>query len=388
MRTKWNGIGFASGLTALFLFSLVQQAVRPAWVAHFVVLGFLSAAAAIAIWLRQVRRNRRADIAAGLAPPLGFAVGCALACVLSLAASVWFAVLVAQRAQAVAGPAPFCIQVASRGGYEAARTWLDLSGLTLWADGSNSVRVQNHAVLIVGDGADRRLFHWSYRQRLFLPGAHNERAPDLAPPLHCDPQRGFIARLSAIFPRRGDGLFVRFTKDEAYRIPESYQPIARGSPTPHLILAVTPPDFAPLERSWSALPPAEKDRHWVVIDLNPSALESFLIRAGNETVARGAEYGLQKEAITVHGRDGQTYHPIRYLLRARGAPDGAIETLISCAQATERFPASCQHRFLNGGRQFYFRHGPEQVPRWRDMQKSLVDLLASFEVQHEDAASR
>jgi hypothetical protein len=89
---------------------------------------------------------------------------------------------------------------------------------------------------------------------------------------------------------------------------------------------------------------------------------------------------LEKSLLIWRGKDGVDYPRSRYLEYSPGQPNGIIDTRIDCYPPSDALPKSCQHRFLNGGWHYYFRHRPEDVPNWREMQKRLLDLLASFAV--------
>jgi hypothetical protein len=105
--------------------------------------------------------------------------------------------------------------------YRRASTLLDLSALTMWAGRESGMYMQHHAILVVAGEAAPQLFHWSYHRRQFVEGVLNQRTPGYGPALTCDPTRAFAGGL--LFPRSGDSELVRFSPDEAYRIPKSYQ---------------------------------------------------------------------------------------------------------------------------------------------------------------------
>ena len=120
---KWAGIGLLSGLTAFYLLTIWQPALRPAWVAHAVVLGIVLICGAAALAPRSGLPAQARTASASF--------GAAL--LLCLTASLTSLQTVAERAAEAAKDAPYCIQIADnwRGSYEPARAWLDLSGLTL-----------------------------------------------------------------------------------------------------------------------------------------------------------------------------------------------------------------------------------------------------------------
>jgi hypothetical protein len=128
--------------------------------------------------------------------------------------------------------------------------------------------------------------------------------------------------------------------------------------------------------SWDDMSFREKDSNWLFIE-DPASLLSMMSsiprRPGFE---QQTEFGLQK------------YGSNQYFVYADGQPNGINTTLINCSAGSDLFPPSCQHRFLNGGRHFYFRHRPEDVPKWREMQRKILDLLASFEIRSTDTPLR
>jgi hypothetical protein len=274
--------------------------------------------------------------------------------------SVATTVLVVRSAREVADGKPYCIQVAdSHSDYRPARMLFDLSGLAMRARSYN----QHHAILVVGDGAHPRLFHWSYRSAAFVPGVLNETM--YPPVLACEAQRKFVDALPMLWPRRSDSAYVRFSEHELYRVPTSYQPRWGGGSSRFLAIATTAPDFAPLAANWSTLAEPERVGSTVFIDLNSAGLLDRLDAARAASV--GNEFGLQ-EAPYGSAR--------RYVTAALAGNVNA--TLIDCYAASQAQPAACQHRFLNQGREFGFFHGPEHLPDWRKMQARLVGLFASF----------
>jgi hypothetical protein len=189
--------------------------------------------------------------------------------------------------------------------------------------------------------------------------------------------------LGMILPQAVDSDYVRFSKIEAYRIPKAYQARWSGGPGRRLSLAIAAPDFLPLRTPWADLTPGARDSNWVFVDWNPTWLLDLMKSApGGEIVEQSTEFGLQKIKTVSFGRDSKKYEGYRFTVHADGHPHSTINTtLISCGAPSEAVPKSCQHRFLNKGRHFYFRHRPEDVPDWQRMQKRVLDLFASFEVQ-------
>jgi hypothetical protein len=148
---------------------------------------------------------------------------------------------------------------------------------------------------------------------------------------------------------------------------------------PTLRLATTAPDFHPLNRRWSDLTPGERDGNWVFIEWNPEWVLNLMRSApGGDVVERSTEFGLAKTKTITHGKDGKEYVGYRYLVYDDGR--GINTTVIGCGVPSEAVPKSCQQRFINNGRHFYFRHRLEDVPDWQRMQHRVLEVIRSFEV--------
>ena len=285
--------------------------------------------------------------------------------------------LVVQAAADVAGSSPYCIEVANdRADYRPARSWFDLSVFRMRAGREGSMYMQHHAVLAVGDARDPSLYRWSYWRLAFEPGVLNERVPERGPAVTCLLIPGFAAALPVLIPQSSESDCVRYSANEAYRIPKSWQAKWNGGTSRTLLLATTAPHFQPLDRRWSDLAPAERDSNWVFVEWNPEWMLNLMKSApGGDVVEQRTEFGLSSTKTITHGKDGKEYIGYRYLAYAGEQPDGANTTVIGCGAN------SCQHRFIHNGRHFYFRHRPEHLADWRRMQQRIVDLMASFEVR-------
>jgi hypothetical protein len=352
-------LGLVAGLVAFYIFSSLFV-FRTAWAAHVWAIGIVIVSVAVALGRSSSTRWAVAF--------RDFSLGFGIAFFLGIVASVASLALVVTRAKALARDASYCIEVADNRRYKPAAALLDLSGLALWS----LSRTQRHAVLIVNDGEDPRYFFWSYRNGNFVPDVINQ-------PLTCIPQRTFVGSLPVAFPPNDKSRYVRFSKHQAFRIPDTYQPRWSGRGEGAAIrLAVTAPDFAPRSTSWDDLPPRERDFNQVSVNWNQNWLLSLISAASDgQPVEQGTEFGLRKTLIISRGRrDSREYRTIRYDIDDSG---GSNVTLISCYPATKTFPESCQHRFLSGGRHYYFRHPPEDVVRWQEMQRKVLELFGSFE---------
>jgi hypothetical protein len=287
---------------------------------------------------------------------------------------------VAHSAEEVAGSQPYCIQIADgTSDYRPARSWLDLSVFAMWATRDGPLYMLHHAILFIGEPADPHLYHWSYRRHAFEPGVLNGQIEGHGPAITCTPARDFARKQLALFPKPSDSSYVRYSAHDAYRIPNAWQAKWSGGMNPSLRLATTAPNFQPLNRHWSDLTPGERDSNWVFIEWNPEWVLSLMKRAPRgDVIEQGAEFGLSKSKIITHGRDGKDYVGYRYL--AYDDDHGINTTVIGCGTPSEAVPKSCQHRFINKGRHFYFRHRPEDVLDWRGMQHRILELMDSFQV--------
>jgi hypothetical protein len=374
---KWGWVSLLSGLLALLvLYAAFPIMFGSAWLAHAVAAGLAGGAA----WL-ALRRSTTDFGAIVRAVNAGFAI----ALTLTVALSVMAWPPVAEQAKATAGDKPFCIQVADNGraSYRPASAVLDLSGLTM----RSQSQVLHHAVLVVGAGDDPQLFHWSHRKQEFVAGVLNQNA-GRGPGITCIPRRDFAGSLPVLFASTSPDHYVRFSGPDTFLIPAAYQPRWSGAANGSLLIVAPAPDFAPLNKSWDLLPPFERDSNWVFVQWNSNWLTSLMASTDGEAADQQSEFGLQKQRIVQRGRDLKDTESHRYIVPADRAGSGANPTLILCYPSSEKLPKSCQHRFLHGSRHYYFRHRPEDVPRWQEMQTRVLGLFASFEARGAAQAQR
>jgi hypothetical protein len=288
--------------------------------------------------------------------------------------------LVANGADEVAESQPYCIQVADgTSDYRPARSWLDLSIFTMWAKTDGPLYMQHHAILVVAGTANPRLYHWSYRRHAFELGVLNGEIEGDRPAITCVPARDFVAKRLALFPKPSDSNYIRYSARDAYRIPNAWQAEWSGGMSPTLRLATTAPDFQPLNRRWSDLTLGERDSNWVFVEWNPEWVLSLTKAApGGVVVEHSTEFGLSMSKTITRGKDGKEHVGYRYLAYDDGR--GINTTVIGCGTPSEAVPKSCQHRFINRERHFYFRHRPEEVADWKAMQQRIVALMDAFEV--------
>ena len=298
--------------------------------------------------------------------------------------------LVIQSAWRIADGSPYCIQVAGGDNkYKPASIWLDLSVLNLWGIQSNGYYISHHAILVVDRDRNRQQrFHWSYwRQQLlsgFVPGLRNEEAEGYGSAVACEPKPGFASGLRWTIPETPDSDYVRFSAHEAYRIPKSYRAHWSGGSAGYwLQLGAPAPEFRPLKKSWEDSTQKERVGEWIIINSHAS-LSSRLVESINSdpvsVMERGVEFGLQKQRMFEgnYSKQGGTY---RYFTPVDERADSPDVTLITCRTPSIYDPKSCGQTFINNGRNISFLHRAEDLPNWRDMQKRILELLASFEAK-------
>jgi hypothetical protein len=310
---------------------------------------------------------------------------------ISLIAVVLSALAVTQSAWRIAGGSPYCIQVAGgENKYKPARTWLDLSVLNLWGIESNGYYISHHAILVVDRDRNRQQrFHWSYwRQQLvpgFVPGLRNEEAEGDGSAVACEPTPGFASGLRWIAPESADNDYVRFSTHEAYRIPKSYRAHWSGGAAGYwLQLGAPAPEFRPLKKSWEDSTYTERVGEWIIINSHASLSAKLVDAIKSDRVSvmeRGIEFGLQKQKIFTEGRMSMKSATYRYFISAGETAGGPDATLIWCQTPSIHDPKSCSHSFINNGRNISFRHRTEDLANWREMQRRLLELLASFEAK-------
>ncbi|WP_375462321.1 hypothetical protein [uncultured Enterovirga sp.] len=287
-------------------------------------------------------------------------------------------------AKEIAGSQPYCIQVAGRDSadYRPARSWFDLSILAMRAEASGPLYLQHHAVLVVGEATKPRLYHWSYWRGRFEDGVLNGGIVDHGPTVTCLPVQDFADGQPLLFPEPLHENYVRYSPHDAYRIPVAWQARWSGGMSRTLSLATASPDFQPLDRRWSELTPGQRDSSWVFVQWDPKwVLELIKDGPRGDVSEQGVELGLCRTTTVTRGKDEKKYISRRYVALTDGPALGdANITVIDCFSPSEAFPDSCQHRFINRGRHFYFRHAPSNVPDWRNMQRRVLELMTSFEV--------
>lgn len=375
----------SAGVLAALVLDLLARwqlhGLRPAWAAHALV-----AAAIVLLWAAAAPLRRLP--AAGGAPRWkaalrSFATGLCATWLIVVGAEAGFSLYVAQRAAAIAGDAPYCIQTAGRQrSYQPAETLLDLSLLTMRPKYHNhpyklGMYGVHHALLVVGEGARLRLFNWSYGRGHFDAETYARADPRYWPPLYCIPQRQFAAHLPLLFGGGGrDPLFVRIG-GRGLAIPLAYQPtIGIDDANPSIIVAAAAPDFQPLVGP----PLRPQDPNWLdsvawIFFAPGNRLDSYARPAANDRIeSLGEEFGLEKRKRRWSGGSLET---IEYVARD---PDGRVTMLAWCGPRSAG-DLRCREQFLRDGLLFDFSHPAADLPQWRLLQQRLVDLLDSWDVE-------
>lgn len=187
-----------------------------------------------------------------------------------------------------------------------------------------------------------------------------------------------------IVPETPDSDYVRFSAHEAYRIPRPYHANWHGGSAGYwLQLGAPAPEFPALNKSQENSAPKERNNDWLIINSHPS-LSAKLVKSINSdlhVMERSVEFGLLKQTIRTEGNYLNVRSMYRYSIPVDEKADGRDPTLISCQTPSAHDPKSCGHSFINKGRNIFFRHRAEDLANWQDMQKRVLELLASFEAK-------
>ncbi len=92
------------------------------------------------------------------------------------------------------------------------------------------------------------------------------------------------------------------------------------------------------------------------------------ISQGSQSKELTNEYGLRKRVIRNNLLDSERiqYYTVN--------DANEFTTLIGC------YSKSCQHRFVYNNMSFYFRHSPQRISQWKEMQSELKVLVDSFTI--------
>jgi len=237
------------------------------------------------------------------------------------------------------GGRAFCLQVVNGRAYRPARSWRDLSPLTMQAPSSNGVPSRYHALLVVRRDSHLEILNWSYRQGIFRPDVKVAGALAATPTVSCVPTTKGLAgaQVAATQPVLVAGRW--------WRIPADYGPRFSDGPSAHLAFFADAPEFAPARNG----PTRRNGQALVMVEFNPKLdLETW---------------------------GGSTFR--RTLLRDQA---GRVETWTTCYDPDLQRLGHCQMRFRRGGREYSFSLRPIPQSEWRRVQDNLVRKVESFQV--------
>jgi hypothetical protein len=275
--------------------------------------------------------------------------------------------LVFRDAKKLARDTPYCIQLSGgdRTDYIPVKTLLDLSIQRM----QGSKYGQHHAILVLGKKPSM-LYHWSYFNSQFKLDTFNQRSGNF-PAIYCQPKQYFINNLPFMFPKqnrfvngKSKNLYVRFSQQE-FSIPKAYHPRTSGGQNPRFSINLST-DFESLDRS-------AKIYEQISIGVGKKEVKSMKkfmasISQGSQSKELTNEYGLRKRVIRNNLLDSERiqYYTVN--------DANEFTTLIGC------YSKSCQHRFVYNNMSFYFRHSPQRISQWKEMQSELKVLVDSFTI--------
>lgn len=248
-----------------------------------------------------------------------------------------------ERARAIAGDRPYCIQVADGGAdYRPGVSLADFSSLTMRAEGIRP-SFQLHAVMAVGEKGDFDLYNWSYRNQDWM--TLNTNGDLRTPVIRCRPQKDFLdtlpyARLTRALPDETTPIYVG---KRAFIVPRQYRPQYSSGATMNFFARA--PDFGPV-------PECKEIRdcifNMVQVYLRPEPLKVWL---GSNPRNRIRE----------------------------GNFESGFATTVECPDLTPHPSSMCAHNLLADGVLIRFNYPERDIPKWREMQTKLLALYRSFE---------
>lgn len=270
--------------------------------------------------------------------------------------------LVMRDAKKLAGDTPYCIQFSGgdRTDYTPVKTLLDLSIQRM----QGSKYGQHHAILVLGKKPSM-LYHWSYWNKEFKLETFNQRGGNF-PAIYCQPKQYFVNNLPFIFPKldQNKNLYFRFNQQE-FSIPKAYHPIANGGQYPYFKISLSP--------NFESLSNSARYSERISIGVGKKQvkfMKKFMASISQDTQIEELtnEYGLRKRVIrnTLVNSERIKYYTV----------NDANEFITSI----ECYSKSCQHRFIYNDMSFNFRHSPQRVPQWKEIQRDLKVLVDSFAI--------
>lgn len=285
----------------------------------------------------------------------------ALGTVLVTAWTISMIFSVRESAKVIAGHDPYCIQVAKPGAYKEATSYFDLSWLHMRGQGS-----LNHAILVVGDSDNPKLYHWSYYGKSFEDGAYGN------PPIFCETKTNFLSSMGNKKSKNERNISFRYAGYK-FTIPQDYQTkfnIPSFADKQGLMLLASATDFKPIPKpDYSRVPSPFFD-----ITFGRSIfLEAWLDHSSNEKKIEhlGIQNGLTVERIV----SAKVSPMIQYYQTDK---NGVTNTLILCFESME---VQCSHVFYDGEFSYQFHQMSSDLERWREVQENAKSVFKSFIVE-------
>jgi hypothetical protein len=278
----------------------------------------------------------------------------AAAVILSLTYSLFMAISVRSKAEEIAAGSAFCVQTAGSSRYREAHSLLSVLPVAMHGHGG-----LHHAVLVVGDRRDPRLFHWSYRKHAFVQGVYGPL------PIYCTPSEEYFGRPLA----KGSEDVNAFTLEGiSLSIPDEYrsEPDWPGDAMGFHFFAVAP-DFLPASQAFSN----GVHTHIEVSFSRQSRLDVWRTkdRADRSVLPMEEKFGLKRQLVRREGSKDSTYEFYSE------STDGRVKTIISCFESMK---AQCLHSFERDGWTYTLHQAPSDIEHWERIQENVVKLVQSF----------
>jgi hypothetical protein len=285
------------------------------------------------------------------------------------------AFIVMNRAEAIAGDRPYCIQYPSQTdafAYNAVRTVFDVSPLKLQTRLASAgymgppLVMQYNGVLVLDDG---RVFNWSYRREDFL---NNIKQTHVAGSAVCAPAPHYARQLPLWL--RPPGTFDIAMAGRHFSIPEAYRPRRHAN---RLLIDAAQPDFGPYDSKKSHL-----DHSWstVAITGDPVDLSSILERRIASFAAAQKmepEFNLAKIQLYAYDKNHHRQWSTGILYSAHDEA-GRVTNLIDCGPKAMTPRPTCWYQFAVDG--LTFNLWLDDPSQWQRAQQKLAALISSFEV--------
>lgn len=275
-------------------------------------------------------------------------------------------------AEAIAGNAPYCLQVTGDGDYREVKTRNDISIFNMpvkYLDVSS----HHHAVMVIERNNETELWHWSYWNHAFLGGV-------IGPPaIYCTPQPHSLAVIAKNSQSEPNFITIRVT-GMTFSAPRAFRLRASSGNSCGILFRASSPLFEAI----GTLPDYKGETYSSVtafsvsVDFGKRKLDEWLHKdnVSNEVKNAGYMVGLNKQEVWYlpsAQRSPATYKPsAEYYIRSS---DGEILTLINCAGEAR---GKCLHYFYHDGWTYHFYHEKEFLKDWKVMQERLVLLTKSF----------